>query len=279
MREKLCNTFSYISGYVWNLLRDSQYYGLYQTSRNNISRGLGLSEETISDLILLKISKKQPYDIITVKFGKNYERQEGADWEWWVLSQSGIIGLRLQAKRIHFNNNSYEYTHLDYRRRNSNQYQADILIQQAQNRGMIPIYMFFNWWDLAYPFRRYINRNIPQCCRVYSYRKLGTTIASGWIIRNAVYNNQKSLSDILPLSYPIHCLFCCQYSDLTESISKFFKYIIKEETNIKIRDKLPENVYFRLKGKFDDASPTYTSFILDRDSPHDESSKIKEMIR
>jgi len=58
--------------------------------------------------------------------------------------------------------------------------------------------MFFNWWDLAYPFRRYINRHISQCCRVYSYRELGITIASGWIIKNAISNNQKSLSDILP---------------------------------------------------------------------------------
>ena len=65
MREKLCKTFKYISGYVWDLLRDSQYYGFYQTSLTNINRGLGLNEETISDLIFLKAIQRQPYDIIS----------------------------------------------------------------------------------------------------------------------------------------------------------------------------------------------------------------------
>jgi len=280
MREKLCKTFRYISTNVWNLLGNSQYYGFYQTSRLTINRGLGFSEETISDLILLKISERQPYDIISVKFGRNYEAQEGADWEWWVLSRSGIIGLRLQTKRLHINGNTYEYTHLDYRRRTDNQYQVDILVQQAQSQGMTPLYMFFNWWDLNYSFRNYINPNIPKCCRVSSSRNLGITIASAMEIRNAVHNNQKSLSDILPISYLISCLACCQYSDLAESISKFLnKYIIKQEFEIKIHDRLPKNVYLRLKGEFDEKSPIYTSFILDLEAPHEEINKIQKIIR
>ncbi len=184
MRERLCRTFKHISFKVWNILGDSQYYGYYQISHQNITRGLGLCEETISDLILLELSKRHPYDVISIKFNKRYEAQEGADWEWWILSQSGIVGLRLQAKRLHVSGNSYEYKYLDYRQRSTNKYQVDILIQRAQNMRMIPLYMFFNWWDIHYKHYRYMNNNIPSCCKVYTRRNLGITIASAIHIRN-----------------------------------------------------------------------------------------------
>jgi len=278
MREKLCKTFKYISGYVWDLLRDSQYYGFYQTSLTNINRGLGLKEETISDLILLKVIQRQPYDIISIKFGKNYEAQEGADWEWWFLSRSGIIGLRLQAKRIHINRGIIEYSHLDYQKQGN--YQVDILLQQAQSKGMIPLYIFYNWWDLNFPFRDYVNSIIPFCCKVYSSRNLEVTIASAIEVGKAVHSSKKSLSDILPISYPISCLFCCQYSDLTKSLHVFLnRYITKQEIDIKIYETLPKDVYMRLKGEFDEKSPIYTVFILDLEEPYKDLDKIKEVMK
>ena len=139
MRDRLCRTLRYISQKVWDWMSDSQYFGFYQTSQQNINRGLGFGEETITDLVLLEISKRQPYDVITVKYGKNYEAYEGADWEWWILSRSGIIGLRFQAKKLHFSANGYEYTHLDYRQKSNNQYQVDILIHRAKKIGLIPL--------------------------------------------------------------------------------------------------------------------------------------------
>jgi len=275
MKDRLCNTFKYISKYVWNLLSDSHYYGFYQTSPKHISIGLSLSEETISDMTLLKTSQRHPYDIISVKFGKTLESGEGTDWEWWVISSSGIIGLKLQAKRIHVKSNNYEYTFLDYKPKNSKKYQAEILVEQAQKKRMIPLYIFFNWWDLNYPFRNYINRNIPQCCKVYTSRSLGVTIASGWEIKRAVFNKQKSLSHILPLSYPIRCLACCQNSDLTESVFKFLQKITGKKIEEKnyLHKQLPRELYLRLRGEFKDTSPIYTIFLLDLESPHDDMYK------
>ena len=221
MREKLCRTLRYISQKVWDWMGDSQYFGFYQTSQQNIIRGLGFGEETITDLVLLEITKRQPYDVITVKYGRTYEAHEGADWEWWILSTSGIIGLRFQAKRVHFSTSGYEYTHLDYKQKN-NQYQVDILIQRAQRLRLVPLYIFYNFWDLDYPFYKYISHlNNFKCCRVYSRRNLGITIASAVRIKNLIDKGKKRLSDVLSISYPIYALGCCNFSDLSESIFKF----------------------------------------------------------
>lgn len=286
MRDRLCRTFRYISQKVWDWLIDSQYYGLYQTSRSNISRGIGMGEETITDLVLLEISKRQPSDVITVKFGRNYEFQEGADWEWWFLSKSGIIGLRLQAKRIHSFNGLYEYTHLDYRSGNS--FQVDVLINNAQRKELTPLYILYNFWDLDFSFYNFINHGLRNlaCCKVYSRssrRNFGITIASAFAIRDLVHQNPpgKKLLDILPVSWPIYCLTCCGFSDLSESVSSFLnEYVLMHEPDFKVKiyESLPEEVFLRLKGDFDELAPTYTSFILDLEHPHDEIYKIKEVI-
>ena len=163
---------------------------------------------------------------------------------------------------------------MDYQKQGN--YQVDILLQQAQSKGMIPLYIFYNWWDLNFPFRDYVNSIIPFCCKVYSSRNLGVTIASAIEVGKAVHSSKKSLSDILPISYPISCLFCCQYSDLTKSLHVFLnRYITKQEIDIKIYETLPEDVYMRLKGEFDEKSPIYTVFILDLEELHKDLDKIK----
>ena len=302
MKDKICRTFKHISGKVWNLLDDSGYYGLYKTSASNISRGLGLGEETITDLALLEISKRQPLDIITVKFGKYREAQEGADWEWWFLSQSGIIGMRIQAKRIHFVNGEYEYTYLDYKR-SENEYQVDVLLENAQKRRVVPLYAFYNYWDIDFPFKNYLNPVLTslKCCKVESPKKLGITIVSAFDIRILVchtdFDNsikfesnlntrakksigpKKKLSDVLPRSFPIHCLTCCSSSDLKKSVSRFLnKYVVKSDSEVVVHEKLPEDVYLRLKGEFDQSTPTFTTFILDLDHPHEEAHMIEKSI-
>jgi len=248
---------------------------------------VGLGEEAITDLLLVEISKRQPYDIITIKFSKNYEAQEGADWEWWILSRSGIIGLRFQAKRVHLVRGSYEYTHLDYL--SGNKHQVDILIDHSQNLGMVPLYIFYNFWDLDFPFYRFINPSINNlgCCRLYSRRNLGIAIASAFDVKDLVKQNppKKSLSDVLPVSWPIYCLTCCNFSDLSESVSKFISRHILKKEHIKeydfkvfIHDKIPEEVYLRLKGEFKDDAPMYTSYIIDLEAPHKEYERIKSLL-
>jgi len=137
---------------------------------------------------------------------------------------------------------------------------------------MIPLYIFYNWWDLNFPFRDYVNSSIPSCCKVYFSKNLGLTIASAIKVRKTIRSCKKSLS--------ISCLFCCQYSNLTKSLYVFLdRHIIKKEIDIKIYEKLPKDVYMRLKGKFDEKLPIYTVFILDLEEPYKDLDKIKEAMK
>lgn len=88
------------------MISESQYYGFYSRV-GNISRGLNIGEDTITDILLLELSKKLPHEILTIKFSKGFEAREGVDWEWWILSAGGIVGIRIQAKKLHYINGRY----------------------------------------------------------------------------------------------------------------------------------------------------------------------------
>lgn len=290
MRERLCSTFRYISGKVWRLLGDSNYYGLYCTSRR-LKQGLGWSEETLTDIVLLEISRRHPYEVYTLKFNKQVEAQEGADWEWIILSESGILRLRFQAKRIHIERDIYEYSTLNYKK--NGQYQVDILIDRASRTGAIPLYIFYNVWDIDFEYKNFVGHLslIPSCCRYYSKTNFGITIASAFEVRKLVTQNpsQKSLSSVLSVSWPLHCLACCRFSDLSKSIYNFIlEYVMKDiEEYVKneisrnvIHDKLPKDVLSRFKGVFSKESPMFTTFIVDSTNPHREAFEaIKEFFK
>jgi len=284
MRERLCNTFRKVTSEVWNLLADSQYYGLYKTSPNNVTAGLGFGEETITDTLLLSIYRKNPLDFYTIKIGKNYESQEGADWEWWIMSASGIIGLRLQAKRIHYINNVYSYPHLGYRISNSNNLQVDTLITRANQMGVAPLYILYNHWDINFPYKSYLNNESQRLefSKIHTKKNLSLTIASAPKIKSLVVKNppQNRLTDVLPISWPIYSLVCCSFSDISESVKAFLeKYIFKEsDVKIKVYETLPNDIFSRFEGEDNRFTPLYTTFILDHENPHkDIAQVIKEM--
>ncbi len=96
---------------------------------------------------------------------------------------------------------------------------------------------------------------------------------------NLVYSGKKALSDVLPLSYPLYCLACCSYSDLSKSILTFLREFILKESEEYVHDKLPNIVHSRLEGKFDENLPLYTVLILDLECPHKEIDKIREKLK
>jgi len=281
LRSRLCRNFKKLPKKVWDTLSESNYYGYHRPSVGNIVRGIGFGEETITDILLLEAVKNNPYEILTFKSGRLYEGAAGSDWEWWIISKSGILGLSFQAKRLHFMNGNYIYDSLDYKPRSSRLRQVDMLINNALRLGNIPLYVFYNYWDFDY--RNYINPDITDltCCRVRSEKDLGVTIATAWDIHSLVHltPSKKSLYDVLPVSYPIYSLTCCSFSDLTESISNFLTEIVFKEKDLKLKihETLPKEVYLRLEGQDTESSPQFTSFIFDMKNPHEEIKELKSI--
>ena len=273
MRERLCKVFKTLSQKVWNINYESRYYGFYRYS-SVLSKGLNIAEDTITDIVHLELNKKLPLDTITVKYSKPFEAREGVDFEWWILSASGIIGLRIQAKKLHYFGGKYVYEYLDYRT-SSGDYQVDNLITSSKNSGAIPLYFFYNWWDIGLNYGQVVN--FTPACRAYSPRLLGITISDAFSVKQLVMRGRNGAEDVLRYSWPIHCMFCTSYSDLSESVLSFLDTLLGKMRVVK-HDRLPEQVFNKLKKSGEelvDGMPHYLTFIMDRDEPHEDVKEVK----
>ncbi|MBC2590404.1 DUF6615 family protein [Rhodococcus aetherivorans] len=112
---------------------------------------LKFREESITESNLFEIQRIIP-GVQVRKFTSHEERKNGADWAWWIGSDTiGWICLRIQAKRVH--GKAYEY--LEHPHTNEAgivEYQHESLIKdcEAENsagRPTFPFHVFYNGWD------------------------------------------------------------------------------------------------------------------------------------
>ncbi len=106
--------------------------------------GLAPNEESTTDSVLLSMWRASRGILHVNKFTRHQERQNGADWEWWVGSDDdGWLCLRIQAKRIY----EQHYERLDHRDKTTRAYQYNTLIRGcAQDSHLYPVHVFYNGW-------------------------------------------------------------------------------------------------------------------------------------
>jgi len=186
----LCQDFTKQSRKTWNTLRKAEHLGL------------SISEESITDFNLLELEQRHQHEIITRKFNRRRERQEGADWEWWLVSPGLFLGLRIQAKKI--DSQTLNYPHLGYSTPNG--HQIDILIKEAVRSSppKIPMYVLYSYWDhttfyAAWPCRSH-RRDI---------RMFGCSIVEARALRSKIHQGKTGLADIDYLLHPWSCMICC----------------------------------------------------------------------
>ncbi|MCK0133071.1 DUF6615 family protein [Arenibacter sp. S6351L] len=177
---KPCEVFSECTAYV----------------KNWISKQPEVGEESITDWFLFNISEKLPH-IKYRQFTRYVEgRVTGADWEWWfVFSNSQSFATRVQAKKIRLNKDNYS----GLAHTTQGTLQVDKLIKNARTKGMAAFYAF------------YTNSDSQTLCN-----RNGKGYGVYWSEANKVRTDfiQKgrkkvSDSDVLSISNPIECLFCC----------------------------------------------------------------------
>lgn len=114
---------------------------------NWISRQGHVKEESLTDWILYDISQQCDY-VHYQAFSRHEEAQNGSDWEWWILTtdkrkRDGFNAYRflVQAKKL-FPDGRDNYSLISY----ANKYgtQVDLLIDSAQRRNALPMYMFYS---------------------------------------------------------------------------------------------------------------------------------------
>ncbi len=168
--------------------------------------GMAFGEETLTDIVCLELAERHPAHIRIRKFTRREEGANGADWEWWLADQHGWFGLRVQAKVL--NPSTLRYGHLRYRLRHQRgrPYQVTRLIQKAAKAGCLPVYVMYNWWDLAVQGSGPVWRcgSVPA-----TWTSFGCSFASAHTLDKLIRRGQDDLGSVGQVSLPWWCLLCC----------------------------------------------------------------------
>lgn len=195
---KSCEVFAESAAYVENWINKQPEVG----------------EESITDWLLFNISEKLP-NIKYKQFTRYVEgRITGADWEWWfVFSNSKSFATRVQAKKIRLNEDNFS----GLAHTTQGTLQVDKLIEDARKKGMAAFYAF------------YTNSEAPTLCK---WKKNGFGVywtEANRIRTEFIQNGRKRVtdSDVLALSNPIECLFCCPLTNEKNNGLEGFKHYLE----------------------------------------------------
>ncbi len=162
--------------------------------------GLALQEETITEMLLLRMAKDRTKHGVKVRmFTKNEEGKNGADWEWIVKTASCEVGFRVQAKRLYHKDKNLDYGGLDV-----NPSQTDKLIKHAEDCDRIPVYVFYNHAHGKHS--KQFDTGTEAGFRGPSY--WGCSIASAEKVKAKIKEKKSNkLADLKPIMKPWHHLF------------------------------------------------------------------------
>ncbi len=106
-----------------------------------------VKEESLTDWILYEISQRCNF-VYYQAFSRHEEAQNGSDWEWWILTTDysrrnnfNAYRFLVQAKKL-LSDGRDNYPLISY----GNKYgtQVDLLLESAQVRHALPMYMFYS---------------------------------------------------------------------------------------------------------------------------------------
>ena len=162
-------------------------------------------EETISDINLLELIRRQFGNIQVFKFSRSDESKTGLDWEWWIYSRNrGCRRYAVQAKKL-----SPQHTY-GIRHKVRQYYQIDLLEQYSRINKCIPLYCFYNSFT-----NDTVNLSAYwHCDRLYDKTQLGCTVAPINVVREAfsrrgykTFNHIHRHKSVIPW----RCLIECQH--------------------------------------------------------------------
>ena len=158
--------FESLASLTWGWLRDARRWKL------------GFTEDSISDLAMLKIARTVPH-MGVFRVSKLLERVVGFDW-LWVVTKAGVNPTLyvVQAKKLKLDlTSAYSYGRLKYKA--GSRYQIDALQEFADWIGAIPLYCFYNHVDDDTARRHW------HCCVQQSPNpaQMGCTIAPLEVVR------------------------------------------------------------------------------------------------
>jgi hypothetical protein len=161
--------------------------------------GLGIHEETLSDLVLNRIRYEYADNFLTRKFTKKEEGNiSGADWLWCLGEPGSWITFAVQAKIVNVNTGKVNYLHY----RKGEQY--DLLVDFCRQFRFVPKYSIYGGViDEVEFFASGLAelRHIPV--EQWSFSMLSPKYVKG-----LTTTKEKHVSNILKFAVPWSYVFC-----------------------------------------------------------------------
>jgi hypothetical protein len=173
-----------------------------QLIKDGTVSGLGIFEETLTDVNLIEINRRHSDHICTYKYTKREEgSKSGADWLWCIGEPGSWISLAVQAKIVNPKNSRCQ--HLDYIGKRTDysskqQSQRALLVKFAHAHKLLPIYCVYN----------YLPSNVqPYAKAVLPLSNIETSEWSCFFIspkyvRKLTEQRRNKQSDLLPYGIP-----------------------------------------------------------------------------
>jgi hypothetical protein len=204
--NNLCHIFNDAASYVQHWL----------------TRQPAVKEETLTDWLLFEVSEKT--NRIRYRMYSRHEeaRQTGADWEWWFVGSKTNLRLRVQAKKAQGLKDLYP----ELMRTNAYGLQIEKLISDSKRVNAIPMYAFFS------------SLNASGLCGGQGPKAEGVYLSSAHRIQKDFLScGRKKIvaSQVLAISNPISCSFCCHLSSGSDRPIHYFQHYFSEAYQ------LPEN--------------------------------------
>lgn len=99
-----------------------------------------VGEESLTDWALFEVSQRLPW-VRYRKFTRHEEsRESGADWDWWLVSRGGALGLRVQAKKVVAG--ADHYRGLAHTSRTG--LQMELLLEASREDNLLPFYALYH---------------------------------------------------------------------------------------------------------------------------------------
>jgi hypothetical protein len=190
--------------YCRNFEYNSEYIFKWYKSKNSVK------EESLTDWMLYYLDQNIKRFIYRENTRIN-ESKDGADFDFWILTDNGNVAFRIQAKKLKINNHSHK---LELQYPKATNKQMDNLLASSKNDGLLPLYLFYNSGET----------NQSTCC--VDKNNSGTLIVNAEIIKSLVEGSKNikiNRERIIQVSIPLECLFCCGFFEF----SKFPKNINK----------------------------------------------------
>ena len=178
-----------------------------------------VKEESLTDWLLYELSKRSP-QVAYKAFSRHQEaKYTGADWDWFIVFNDGLVKLRVQAKKLFDGQDNYP----GLARSNRYGQQITTLITSTAKESAYPIYVFYS-----------AANTISACHGTYTVLTGAFLCGAKKVDANFLINRKRvDAPDVISHSYPLPCIFCCPMANrgsAIDLITQLYYYFESDET-------------------------------------------------